>query len=41
MSYVFTFVAGAAVGFVGCLLFSRRNKSIVEKVDSVIDAVKK
>ena len=41
MSYIiFALIAGAA-GFIGGILFSRRNKAITDKVGSVIDAAKK
>lgn len=41
MSYVIVAIIAAAAGFVGGILFSRRNKAITDKVGNVIDAAKK
>lgn len=40
MSYIVVALIAGATGFVGGVLFSRRNKAIADKVDGVINAAK-
>jgi len=38
---IFTAIIAGAAGFIGGILFARRNKRIADKVGNIIDAAKK